>query len=286
VRPVNLTPPEERRGERAPTRTGGLAYVVVGALAVAVAAVGAVVLTNNQISSRKSNVTSLNAQLTQVTVQAQRLQSYAAFAQNEQARFQTVRSLALSRFDWHRVLHELSLVIPNDVWLTSLSGKVSPQATSAGTSSSSDVGSDALTSITGPSLEIDGCAASHEAVAGFIGDAKAIDGVTRVVVTSSDRASRDGTTGGTTTGTGPGCAVRGFIVSFHATLAFDNVPIDATTGLVAPPQESATTPTTSTGSPSLASARGQERQYRQSAKQQTNKAHQAMSTLIPGVVHP
>ena len=39
---------------------------------------------------------------------------------------QTVSSLAQSRFDWERVLRELSLVIPEDVWLVKVTGTVSP----------------------------------------------------------------------------------------------------------------------------------------------------------------
>lgn len=39
MRPVNLIPPEERRGERAPMRTGSLSYLLVGALALVLGAV-------------------------------------------------------------------------------------------------------------------------------------------------------------------------------------------------------------------------------------------------------
>ena len=35
-------------------------------------------------------------------------------------------SLADSRFDWERVMRELSLILPDDVWLTNLTGKASP----------------------------------------------------------------------------------------------------------------------------------------------------------------
>jgi Tfp pilus assembly protein PilN len=290
VRPVNLIPPEERRGDRAPSRTGALAYVVIGVLAVAVAAVSAVVLTGNQISDRKTKVASLNAELGQVTAEAKRLQSYAAFATNEQARVQSVRSLALSRFDWYRVLHELSLVIPRDVWLTHLQGSVTPDAGVASGAGASTGGSsaDVTSQILGPSLELDGCAAGHDAVASFIGALKQIDGVTRVVVTSSERSN-----GGSSGSSGPTgsaassseCAARNFIASVTAVVSFDKVPIDPATGTIAPPQETAPAPSDGTG-PGLASARKQEAQLKHSASQQTDKAHQAVSTLIPGAVNP
>ncbi len=126
MRPVNLIPPEERRGERAPSRTGGLAYVVIGVLAVALLAVVGVVLTDNQIAERQAQVTELKGELDEATAEANRLRSYADFATMQETRAQTVSTLAESRFDWYRVLHELGLVIPNDVWLTDLQGAVSP----------------------------------------------------------------------------------------------------------------------------------------------------------------
>ena len=50
-------------------------------------------------------------------------------------------SLAQSRFDWERVLRELAIVIPEDVWLTNLTATVSPevQLDDSGSSSSSEL---------------------------------------------------------------------------------------------------------------------------------------------------
>ena len=296
MRPVNLIPPEERRGERAPSRTGGLAYVVVGVLAVALLAVVGVVLTDNQIAERQAQVTELKGQLEQATAEADRLRSYADFATMQQTRAETVSTLAESRFDWYRVLHELGLVIPNDVWLTDLQGAVSPAAaeTGAGGSGSSGGGSataDVSTQITGPSLTIQGCASGHDAVAGFVGALRDIDGVTRVVVTSSQRVGAAGT-GAASTGAASvstACQVRDFITQFEVVAAFDKVQVDPTTGLAPPTTSTAPTAPTdvpATGSDGVASAVKQETRANQSADQQSAKAHQAVSTLIPGTVHP
>ena len=59
MRPVNLIPAEQRRGEQAPLRTGPLAYIVLGALVLVLAGVIALVLTGNQISERKDEVVKL-----------------------------------------------------------------------------------------------------------------------------------------------------------------------------------------------------------------------------------
>ena len=124
-------------------------------------------LTDNQISDSKTEKAGLEAQVAEAQAQAERLRSFADFASVQQAREQTVSSLAQSRFDWERVLRELAIVIPNDVWLTNLDATVSPDAASTGAGSSAAPRSSSGTeSIAGPSLEIQGCADGHEAVAG------------------------------------------------------------------------------------------------------------------------
>ena len=122
MRPVNLIPPEDRRGDRAPLRTGALPYAVVAALVLGLAAVSSVVLTGNTVSERESELASLEAREAQAQARVQALSPYAEFASLEQTRHDTVASLAQSRFDWERVLRELALVLPDDVWLIALTG--------------------------------------------------------------------------------------------------------------------------------------------------------------------
>ena len=105
-----------------------------------------------------------------------------SFRAIQEARTATVSSLAQSRFDWERVLSELALVIPDDVWLVKLTGTVSPAVQVEG---GADVRS--ATASPGPPLEIVGCAPSQDAVAGFVAALEDIDGVTRVGVASSER---------------------------------------------------------------------------------------------------
>jgi Tfp pilus assembly protein PilN len=290
VRPVNLIPPEARRGDKAPMRTGALSYVIVGVLAVALFGVTAVVLTNNQISDRKAEKSGLEAQLAQAEAQAKRVSSFANFASLQQAREQTVASLAQSRFDWERVLRELAIVIPEDVWLTQLTATVSPevQIEDSGSSSSSSV---SLDSVQGPALHMEGCGDGHEAVAKFLAALRDIDGVTRVSVLSSDRPDPSSPTEGSTAVSGGGvsgeCATRDFISKFEIVAAFDAVQISAS------PEETPTPPVTSepTASGSTASAGDQSQvsdaqqqleQQNQSAGRQTQKAREDANTFIPG----
>jgi Tfp pilus assembly protein PilN len=292
MRPVNLIPPEERRGEKAPMRTGALAYVVVAVLGLALLTITGIVLMSNQISDRNAEKSSLESQLSTAQAEADRTKSFADFAALQLSREQTVVSLAQSRFDWERVLRELAIVIPHDVWLTSLNASVSQDAASANASSSSSSGSSAGSeSITGPSLQIEGCAGGHEAVARFLAALGDVDGVTRVSVLKSDRpdaGSLGGTAMAASSGTAAGsegCSGRDFVSQFEVVAAFDAVQIDPTTQGIAP-----TTPTTQTGTSTttatdqsqVSDAEQQLQQQKDSAAQKTAKGGKAVDTFIPG----
>jgi Tfp pilus assembly protein PilN len=248
VRAVNLIPPEERR-DKAPIRSGSIAYLLLGALALALGAVSLIVLTNNKVADREAKIDALRQQQEAAKAGADQLAPFASFASLEQQRTATVRSLADSRFDWERVMRELALIIPNDVWLTGLSASVtggSSGSTSA-SSSGSSTGSLDTSSITGPSLQLSGCAAGQEAVASFLTALRDIDGVTRVGLGSSDLANSSGSsssTTGTTEASGS-CAARNFIAQFEIVAAFDEVPT---------PQIPAAAPGTSTPAAPAASS--------------------------------
>ena len=300
MRPVNLIPPEERRGEKAPTRTGPLAYVIVAVLGVALLAVTATILTSNQIADRKAEKTSLEAQVSQAQAEARRLQSFSDFATLQQARELTVTSLAQSRFDWQRVLRELAIVIPSDVWLTNLNAKASAAAAApSSSSSSSSSSSGAATSISGPSLDIQGCAPGHDAVASFLAALHDIDGVTRVAVLSSDEPDGSGSASSSTSAPGAGaaggasCAARNFISTFEVVAAFDGAQLGAAAqpSTTTPPATTATASTQTTSTDGTASAADQSqvadgqqqlKQQKDSAAQQTQKAQKAAHTLVPG----
>jgi Tfp pilus assembly protein PilN len=241
MRPVNLIPAEDRRGEQAPLRSGPLAYILLGGLVAILLGVVALVLTGNEISERQDEVAALRSEDAAAAVRATRLASYTQFQGLSEQRLQTVQSLADSRFDWERVMRELSLVLPNDAWLISLTASAAP-GTSTGSESSG--GSSGLRAgIAGPALELKGCAAGQTAVAGFIGALKDIEGVTRVGVESSELADKEsgaGVSAGGEAGSGGGsedCRTRNFIANFAIVVAFDAAPAPVTAeaeGEVAP----------------------------------------------------
>ncbi|MGZ8665782.1 MAG: PilN domain-containing protein [Solirubrobacterales bacterium] len=244
MRPVNLIPSDERRGERTAMRGGPAAYIVVGALVAALAGVTALVITDNQISDRKAEVTRLKEQEAVAQARAQRLAAYTHFGTIRDQRVSTVTSLADSRFDWERVMRELSLVLPDDVWLTNLTGKANPTVQIEGEANIALRGS-----ISGPALELAGCARGQEAVARFVSVLKEIDGVTRVGVQSSQLGSQGAggdaapSLSGVSTSTS-GCQTREFVAQFEIVAAFDAAPV-ATAGAGAVPSTPA--PSTTSG---------------------------------------
>ena len=224
MRPINLIPEDEQRRSRGPSSSGNpLAYLIVGALAIALAGVVMLVLTSNTINDRESEVVTLQVQKAAATARAQRLSAYASFQQVAEQRKQTIANLADSRFDWARVIKQLSLVLPPNVFFTSLSG-------SAGGGESSE-------GIAGPSLTIAGCAPIQNAVAGFVATLKQIDGVTRVELKQSVIGGSEGQVNGAS-----GCSV-GHKAQFSILVAFDEAPSspDSATATEAPTTEAPTT---------------------------------------------
>lgn len=226
MRPIDLIPPDDREGQRAPLRTGPIAYIVIGALVLVLVGVAALVLTNNEVADGKSEVAQVEREDAAATAEAKRLAAYTQLQALHSARLVTISSLADSRFDWERVMRELALILPHDVWLVSLDASAS--AESAATESSGGGGT-LRASIPGPALEISGCTVGQEGVAGFVAALKEIDGVTRVGVESSELAEeKEGagsTSGGASGGSSQDCRTRNFITLFQITVAFDAAPV-------------------------------------------------------------
>ncbi len=247
MRPVNLIPPEDRRGDNAPLRTGPLPYVLLAALVALLLGVTALVVIGNQVAEGKNEVAKLEGEDAAASAKAQSLASYTQFRTMSEQRVETVSSLADSRFDWERVMRELALVLPHDVWLSGLAATTAP-----GVSIESGGGSTNMRgAIAGPALELNGCARGQEAVAGFVTALKDIDGVTRVGVQSSELPEEGKSAGGDSGDSGSNgdeCRTRKFIAKFEIVVAFDAAPVAETGGEEAAPVATGTVETTSSES--------------------------------------
>jgi Tfp pilus assembly protein PilN len=242
MRPINLIPVDDRRDGRGPTRTGALPYLLLGALVALLVGVTALVLVGTQISDSKAEVAQLEREDAAAAARAERLAAYTQFRTLQEQRLETVSSLADSRFDWERVMSELSLILPHDVWLVSLAATASPEASTGGSGGGGSGGS-LRESVAGPALQITGCASGQEGVAGFVTALKDIDGVTRVGVQSSELSGQ--AAGGTG---GEDCRTRNFIAKFEIVIAFDAAPVpvsaSAPEAVAAPPAEGTEAPST------------------------------------------
>src|SRR5215204_577788 len=132
MRPINLIPPEDRRGAQTPLRSGPLAYLLLGALVAVLVSVTALVLVDNQISQRETEVARLEVEDAREKTKAERLVAYTQFRELSEQRVTTVASLADSRFDWERVMRELSLILPKDTWLVNLTASAAAGVTVEG----------------------------------------------------------------------------------------------------------------------------------------------------------
>jgi Tfp pilus assembly protein PilN len=196
MKAINLLPPDSRglpkggapKVATAPEEPAGIgAFVLLGALALCVAALAAYVLTTNTVKDRQANLDAVTVQAQTVAQRAAELKPYADFQQMAETRIQTVKDLAASRFDWEQALRDISRVVPADVTLTTLDGTISSDA---GGSSS------VRGAIAAPAIELKGCTRGQTQVATLLSRLRSVDGVTRVTLTKSTKPEPTATAGG------------------------------------------------------------------------------------------
>ena len=194
MKPVNLLPEQHRRSGSAADGRG--AYIVLGVLAALVAMVAVYALTANQVNSRKSDANQAQQEAAQLGARASSLSSFGDFAHVAQNRSASVRSLAAVRFDWERLMRELSFVMPRGSWFTQVNSSVTGDLSSGGssssgsTSSSSSSGAAAGSAPTGqPAADLVGCSPAQSEVAKLMVRLRRLYRVTDVTLNDSSRES-------------------------------------------------------------------------------------------------
>jgi len=228
MRPVNLLPQKHRPHQSDGSKSGS-AYVVVGVLVVLLGMAVAYVLEANKISDAKSKTAAAEQATAEARARATANGPYANFAQVKQARVDQVKQLANDRFDWERTLRELSLVLPDGVWIQDVS------ASTSGTDSSA--GATPTTSSSNPSLQVHGCAYRQPSVAETIVRLRQMEAVSDVTLSTSTRPDGAGHTkkasgdGSNVAGDSAGCGTHDGIANydFTATVEFSQ-PTTTTTG--------------------------------------------------------
>ena len=161
MRAINLLPKDD--GRRGPQKRQWIVLVPVVLAVLLTAVFSAMFLSaSGKVKDKQSQLAQLQDELHAIpTPDASKVRTQSALAADKQARV-TALSAALSRrVAWDRVFRELSLVLPNDVWLASITAKapvpssvaIAPPAAAAG-------GTTAATGFT-----LDGFTYSHAAVA-------------------------------------------------------------------------------------------------------------------------
>jgi Tfp pilus assembly protein PilN len=250
MRAVNLVPTEERSGGG---RTGVAVYVFLGVLGAVAVGLAALVLTNNQIDHRRAKLTEAQVKATAAAAEAKALKPYADFAALREKRVQTVDSLAKSRFDWPRVLDDLSRAMPRSAWVQTFTGTVSPGVSAGG----GGAGTGLRGAIAAPAVELSGCATSQTEVARMMTRLRLIKGVTRVSLGSSQKADTNGSSGAggdSNSGQGSGCESANW-PQFSVVLFFEgSTPATPSATGTAATTATAATGTTTTPAPTAGTA--------------------------------
>jgi Tfp pilus assembly protein PilN len=153
MKAVNLVPAEHRRATATGSLAGG-AYAVLGVLAVLLVMAVAYVLTSNSVNDKQGKADSARQEADALAAQNKQLEAFTDFSAIKQQRLASVMGAAQSRFDWERLMRELSRVIPKDSWIQTTDAKV------VGDSDSTDPTSTTTSStatLAGPTANLVGC---------------------------------------------------------------------------------------------------------------------------------
>jgi Tfp pilus assembly protein PilN len=162
VRAINLLPRDDARRGR-PQKSQWIVLVPV-VLAVLLAAVlSAMFLSaSGTVKDKQAELTTLQEELQAIpTPDASRVKTQSALAADKQARVTALSGALSRRVAWDRVFRELSLVLPDDVWLATIAAKAPVPSSSAVVPPAAAPG--ATVAATG--FTIDGFTYSHSAVA-------------------------------------------------------------------------------------------------------------------------
>jgi Tfp pilus assembly protein PilN len=188
VKPVNLLPQKHRPAAPTGERSGS-AYIVLGVLGALLASVVLYVMTANSVATKNDQIADAREETAEAEAKTRHLQPFGDFSSVAQTRVQSVRQQAQSRIDWERLVREVAHVLPDGTWLTSADAAVDPALRTGGAAPNEE--------ITGPSVQLLGCAHEQADVAVTLVRLRRITGATDVRLTESKQGeNQTGPTGG------------------------------------------------------------------------------------------
>jgi len=162
VRAINLLPRDDARRGRPPKSQWIVLVPVVLAVLLAAVLSAMFLSASGTVKDKQAELTTLQDELQAIpTPDASRVKTQSALAADKQARVTALSGALSRRVAWDRVFRELSLVLPNDVWLATIAAKAPVPSSSAVVPPAAAPG--ATVAATG--FTIDGFTYSHSAVA-------------------------------------------------------------------------------------------------------------------------
>jgi Tfp pilus assembly protein PilN len=160
MKAVNLIPTEQRRAQATGKRPGS-SYVLIGVLATLLVMVAAYVFTSNNVTKRQNDAAVAKAEADRYEAQAAQRKDFTNFAQIKQMRLASVNTIASTRFDWERLMRELSRVMPSGSWLQTTDASVTGAVAGAESTSSTST----TAAVPQPKANLVGCMPNQSDVA-------------------------------------------------------------------------------------------------------------------------
>jgi Tfp pilus assembly protein PilN len=190
MRAINLLPRDDAR--HGAQRPQWVVLVPVVAAVLLAAGLSALFLSSSgKVKDKQAELASLQEALQAIpTPNAAKVQSQTALAADKQARVTALSGALSRRVAWDRVFRELSLVLPDDVWLATLSAKA-PVSSSVATPPAPAV---AGSSVAATGFTLDGYTYSHAAVARLLSRLAVVPDLVNVQLQTSARTKLGTTT--------------------------------------------------------------------------------------------
>jgi len=130
MKAVNLIPNDQRRAQGSGAQSGS-AYIVIGLLVTLLAMVAGYVLTTNKATQSKNDAAAAKAEADSLEAEVAQRGSFTNFSQIKDMRLTSVSGVAETRFDWERLMRELSRVMPSGSWLQTTDASVTGEVAGA-----------------------------------------------------------------------------------------------------------------------------------------------------------
>jgi Tfp pilus assembly protein PilN len=180
MRAVNLLPQDEARRSSSGSRLPLIA-VAGGAVAVTAFAAMTFVSSGSEMSSLRSEVAALEAEIASIPKGPAPAVAPAVLQLERTNRLAALSAAVTGRIAFDRLMHEVSLVLPSDVWLTGITAAApSPTPPTGATAGAAPGATDVERGVT-----IEGATYSHEAVARVLARFAAMPSLTNVQLTAT-----------------------------------------------------------------------------------------------------